>query len=118
MSREDDNNPVHLITHAIISNQIALNHNEAIKHTPYYKQDLKHKINILMPVLIKAEPEYDAFFNSVEGSTTQVYDAYDQFIKQVASVKIWDCENITAIIEAYKKDKKSLQGLVKKILRK
>ena len=111
-------NTVHKITHSIIANQIALNHNEAIKFTPYYKRELKQKINMLLPVLIKAEPDYDAFFSRIEGSTTEVYDVYNKFIESVASVPIWDCANITAIIEAYKKDPKSLQGLVNKILRK
>jgi len=103
------------ITHSIITNQIALNHNEAIKHTPFYKKELKQKINLLLPILIKAEKEYDDFFNNIEDSTSEVYKVYDDYIKAVASVPIYDAKNITMIIEAYKKDPKSIDGIVKKI---
>ena len=105
------------ITHSIVVNQIALNNNEAIKHTPYYKKELKQKLNLLMPELIKCEPEYDAFFDKVEDSTAHVYNVYETYIKTVASVPIWDAENITKIIEAYKKDAKSIEGICNKILK-
>lgn len=108
--------PVDKITHAIIINQIALNNNEAIKHTPFYKRSLKGALNKLMPELIKAEPDFDEFFNKVEGSTSDVYDAYEQYTKDISSVPIWDCQNISAIIHAYKIDPKSIQGIVNKIL--
>lgn len=104
------------ITHAIIVNQIALNHNEEIKHTNYYKQNLKRFLNLLLPELVKCEKEYDDFFSNVEKSTTEIYDAYDRYIKAVSSVPIWDCENITAMIEAYNLEQKPIQGIVNKIL--
>jgi hypothetical protein len=109
--------PTDKITHAIIINQIALNNNEALKFTPFYKQGLKNKLNQLMPELYNCEPEYDEFFNSLEDSTSDVYDVYEKYTKEIASVPIWDCENITLIIEAYKKDPKSIEGICKKILR-
>lgn len=109
---------VHKITHAIIINQIALNRNEAIKHTPHYKKDLKNRLNLLLKELIKAEPEFDAFFNNLESETNVVYDTYDEFLKAVASVPIWDCQNITHIINAYKQDPKSIEGICRKILKK
>ena len=105
------------ITHAIIINQIALNHNEAIKHTPYYKKGLKQKLNLLMPELIKTEKDYDEFFYKIEDSTSEVYKVYNEFLKAVASVPIWDCKNITLIIQAYSKDPKSIEGITKKILK-
>ena len=105
------------VTHSIIVNQIALNNNEAVKHTRFYKQGLKNKLNLLLSELVKHEPEYDKFFNSEEESTSKVYEAYDNYIKAVASVPIWDCENMTRLIEAFKKDPKSIEGIVNKILR-
>ncbi len=111
------NDPVHRITHSIIANQIALNNNEAIKHTPYYKRELKKKLNLLLPELYKAEKDYDDFFNNVEGQTVEVYEVYESFVKAIASVPIWDCTNIIAMIEAYKKDPASLKGIVNKINR-
>ena len=108
---------IHKITHAIIINQIALNHNEAIKHTPYYKKELKQELNLLIPELLKAEKDYDEFFDKIEDSTSEVYQVYDEFIKAVASVPIFDCQNVKLIIDAYKKDPKSIEGICKKILR-
>lgn len=105
------------ITHAIVVNEIAKNANHEIKFTPYYKGILKNRLNQLLPELYKCEPDYDEFFNSVEESTSVVYDAYNNYIKAVSSIPIWDCENITLIIEAYKKDSKSINGIVTKILK-
>jgi hypothetical protein len=105
------------ITHAIVVNEIAKNANYEIKFTPFYKGILKNRLNQLLPELYKCEPDYDAFFNSVEESTSVVYDVYDAYLKAVSSIPIWDCENITKIIEAYKKSPESIQGIVNKILK-
>lgn len=113
------NNPteseIHKITHAIIANELALNHNEAIKHTIFYKKGLKQKLNLLMPELYKAEKDFDEFFDTIEDSTKEVYNAYDEFIRTISGVKIWECRNISEIIKAYKKDAASIEGIVKKI---
>lgn len=105
------------VAQARIANQIALNINEALRRTPYYKHNFKRMLNMFLQELVKCEPEYDAFFNKLEDSTVQTYDVYDAYIKTVASVPIWDCLNITLIIEAYNKDPKSIEGICKKILK-
>ena len=105
------------ITHAIVVNEIAKNANYEIKFTPFYKGILKNRLNQLLPELYKCETDYDSFFNKVEESTSVVYDVYDTYLKAVASIPIWECQNITSIIEAYKKDPKSIQGIVNKILK-
>lgn len=105
------------ITHAIVVNEIAKNANHEIKFTPFYKGILKNRLNQLLPELYKCEPDYDAFFNSVEESTSVVYDVYDSYLKAVSSIPIWECQNITSIIEAYKKSPESIQGIVNKILK-
>lgn len=108
---------IHKITHSIIANQIALNKNEALKHTPLFKKDLKHKLNQLLPILIREEKSFDDFFNSVEEQTVQVYEIYEQYIEAVASVPIWDASEMTAVIQAFKADKKSVLGIAKKVLK-
>lgn len=105
------------ITHAIIINEIAKNANHEIKFTKYYKGILKNRLNQLLPELYKCEPDYDAFFEKVEDSTGVVYEVYENYIKAIGSIPIWECQNITSIIEAYKKDPKSIQGIVNKILK-
>lgn len=108
---------IHKITHSIIANQIALNKNEALKHTPVFKKDLKHKLNQLLPILIREEKSFDNFFNNVEDQTVQVYSIYEKYIEAVASVPIWEASEMTAVIEAFKLDPKSVLGIAKKVLK-
>lgn len=106
------------ITTSVMSCQIALNQLEAIKHTPYYKQSLKNKINAVLPELIKAETEhYDKFFEKESESTDAVYQVFENFAKRISQVPIYDMENIVTMIEAYNKDAKSMNGITNKILR-
>jgi hypothetical protein len=106
------------ITTSIISAQCTLNHLEEIKHTPYYKKELKNKLNLVLPELIKAEKtDYDSFFNLLGDSTSQVYDVYNAFLTTISKVPIYHMENIINIVRAYEKDKKSIEGIVNKILR-
>ena len=106
------------VTHSIIACQIAMNHLTELKHTNVYRHGVKRGINLLLPELIKAEADYDKFFNTKENETVNVYEVYERYMKAVASVPIWDCENIALIIEAYKKDPKAIEGIVQKVLRK
>jgi len=106
------------ITTSVMSCQIALNQLEAIKHTPYYKGLLKNKLNNVLPELIKAEQEhYDSFFEKHSDSTDHVYKVFELFIQRISKVPIYDMENICYMIDAYDKDKKSMNGITNKVLR-
>lgn len=106
------------ITTSVISTQIALNQLEAIKHTNYYKQGLKNKLNAVLPELIKAEKEhFDKFFEKESDSTVAVCQVFESFINVISKVPIYDMENICYMIEAYKKDSKSINGITNKILK-
>jgi len=101
-----------------MSTQIASNQLEAIKHTPYYKGVLKNKLNGITPELIKSEQDhYDKFFEAQSESTDHVYQVFENFIKRVSKVPIYDMENICYMIDAYDKDKKSMNGITNKVLR-
>lgn len=101
-----------------MSCEIALNQLEAIKHTPYYKQSLKNKINAVIPELIKAEQyHYDKFFEALSDSTDHVYKVFETFVKVISQVPIYDMENICYMIEAYNKDPKSMNGITNKIIK-
>lgn len=106
------------ITTSVISCQITLNQLDAIKHTPYYKQSLKSKINGIIPELVKAESQhYDKFFESQSESTDHVYKVFELFIERISKVPIYDMENICYMIDAYDKDSKSMNGITNKIIR-
>jgi len=106
------------ITTSVMSVQITLVQLEAIKHTPYYNKELKQKINLVLPLLIKAEQHhYDKFFESLSDSTDHVYQVFETFIKRISQVPIYDMENICYMIDAYDKDQKSMNGITNKILK-
>ena len=42
---------------------------------------------------------------------------YENFIKQISQVPIYDTENLLKMYEAYKKDAKSMNGITNKILK-
>ena len=106
------------ITTSVMSTQIALVQLEEIKHTGYYNKELKQKLNLVLPLLIKAEQEhYDKFFEKESDSTDHVYQVFENFIKRISKVPIYDMENICYMIDAYDKDAKSMNGITNKILR-
>ena len=106
------------ITTSVMSCQIALNQLESIKHTPYYKQSLKNKINAVLPELIKKESEhFDKFFETDSDATDVVYKVFEDFIKKICTIPIYDMESLSIVIDAFNKDKKSIEGICKKILR-
>ena len=101
-----------------MSCQIALNQLEQIKYTPYYKHAVKVRLNAALIELIKAESNhYDKFFDRDNEATDAVYSVFDTFIKKVSEIAIYDMENICHIIDAYRKDQKSIEGIVNKINR-
>lgn len=106
------------ITTSVIATQITLNLLHDIKHTSYYQKGLKNKLNLVYPELIKAEKEhYDKFFDVEDKATDQVYGVFEDFIKKIAGIPIYDMENIAYIIDAYHKDPKSINGICNKILK-
>lgn len=106
------------ITTSVMSCQIALNQLENIKHTSYYNGVLKNKINNIIPELVKKESEhYDKFFDADSTATDVVYKVFDDFIKKISLVPIYDMESLSIVIDAFNKDKKSIEGICKKILR-
>ncbi len=107
-----------LISQSFIINQIALDWNERIKHTKFYKHDLKKWLKMVQGVLFKAEEkEYDIIFETAEKETCQTYQVMQESIEEIASLGLHHLQNIAEIVKAYKKDPKSINGIVTKINR-
>lgn len=88
------------LTHSIISAQIALNQLEAIKHTPFYKQSLKNKLNTTIAELIECERNnYDKLFNVAENATVDVYQVFDEFLKLVSTIPVHRMDEIGNLIK-------------------
>lgn len=101
------------ITHAIIS----ANHTEFwLRQIPAKQAEknlLKRTIKSLQPYVMMSE-KLDA---CAEKSFEDVYDAHIQFLNEVSTIKLTESSELAAIIQAYKKDPKSILGITKKILK-
>ena len=64
----------------------------------------------------KSEKVIDTMFDVAEPNAVSVSDVIEKYVNTLA-VNIWDMENIVLIIEAYNKDPKSINGVVKKVLK-
>ena len=88
------------------------------KRRKYLKQELKKRIKLVQTELIKAEAaEYDKFFDKKERETIEIYNVVETCVKEIASLGLHHLEAMTEIVKAYKKDPKSIQGIVNKINR-
>lgn len=106
------------ITQSIIANEVAYNFNHDIKFTPYYKHQLKKYFRLLETELIKAQKtEFDVMFDKEEGITDEVHEKMAEMIREISSVGLFDFENITNIVRAYKSSPNSINGIVNKILK-
>lgn len=109
---------LHKITHSIIASQIALTKLEDLKHTRFYKKELKMRLNMAIKELMKAESEdYDSFWNALLKETQEVTKIYETYINAISSIPIWDASEMTAVIEAFLLDRKSISGIAKKVLK-
>lgn len=111
-----------IITHKIITSvlamQISSNILTDLQSTKVFKSSLKMHINRTIDALKEVEVKhYDNFFKTKENETSQVYEVYENFIKEISQVPIYDAENLITLYKAYKKDPKSMEGITNKILR-
>lgn len=106
------------IVKSIIANQVALDFNEAIKHTVYYKHNLKRLLKPVITELIKIEEgEFDDFLENVK-STVILHSVYSTFVEEAATLKLEEYGDIIKVIRAYKKNKASVMGIAKKLNKK
>ena len=57
------------------------------------------------------------FIEKKEDTTDEVSGFYAEFITEVSKIQIHQTHEITAILQAYKKDRSSILGITKKILK-
>ena len=106
------------INHIVISSQVLSYYIAAMKSDNYFTKVLLKFTNNFIEQLKTIEWKYfDKMFKKEEEAAVIVYETYDNFIKTIASVPIWEMQNVTKILEAYNKDPKSIEGIVKKTLR-
>ena len=107
------------VSQAIIVNQIALHYNSEIKHTKFYKHNLKKHLNLLIQELEKAEKkEFELMFekDNLDEIVINFQNLFCEMVNELATIDIQYVGEIAGIIKAYKKDSKSLLGITKKVL--
>lgn len=111
---------------AILANQNALAHNEVLKRTGAWKGDVKEHGNKLILTLIKAErKEFDKVqaaeekLEQFKGQNVidQAFAKSDKIIHLLARMVFTDYDDIETVLIATAKDKSSMLGIAKKILR-
>ena len=108
----------HKLITGVLAMQISQNILIDLQGLKLFKNSLKMQINRTIDLLTDVERKYyDDFFNSKESETSQVYEVYENFIKEISKVPIYDAENLLTLYKAYKKDPKSMEGITNKILR-
>jgi len=65
--------------------------------------------------LKKVNPHFEEFLKKKEDQTFEVVEVYEDFISEVSTVEMWECNDLARIIRMYKKDSSSILGIVSKL---
>ena len=60
---------------------------------------------------------FDEFTKHKEDSTDEILSNYEEFVYELSKIEMYDCSELTTILRAYRKDKGSVLGICKKVLR-
>jgi hypothetical protein len=106
------------LTNIIITSQILLNRLSDYKADYPLKLILKQNTNRLLENLKQIEKEYYDELDTVATDQMDVcYNVTDEFVQKISGVDLADMQNVMMIIDAYRKDPSSIEGIIKKILR-
>ena len=107
-----------VLAKSIIANQYALNQNDILKGTQYYKANIKKYGKPYYMALIKAEAnEYDKVFGVDSDKVSSVYDDLDKALNTLARSVFVDYNEVDIVLKALAKDRDSILGIAKKIMR-
>ena len=111
------NKKVKQVTESILITQLCLFMNEQIKGTNYYVKSLKNRGNLFLKELIKVEYIYDEMYNDKEESCTEVTNIVQDLVIKIGELGFENYGQLSLMIDAYKKDPKSIEGITRKILK-
>jgi len=106
------------INHIVISAQVLSYYISEMKSKNYFKTTLLNFVNKFLTQLKLIEWKYyDKMFEKESEAAIIVYETYDNFIKTISNIPIWEMQNVTKILEAYNENPKSMEGIVNKVLK-
>ena len=93
------------LTGSVILNQLALNFNEELKYTKFYKQNLKRTLNLTIKELVKAEEkEFDLVYDAEEKQTSYISENVMHIIMEITRNGFADMVVLGNMMIAHKKD--------------
>lgn len=108
-------------TRTIIACEIARTHIEnSLDIIPAVTMDAKHLRNALGNAINKLKviaPHIEDIQEEKENEAYMCLGIHDAYVREVTSIDIVEMEEITRNIQAWKKDRKSINGITNKILR-
>lgn len=104
------------VLHTAMAAQILQNYIIDMRANNWFTGVFKNFVNNFLQQFNKLESKFfDIYFDHKEEDTIELYDAYENYIKAVATVPLWEMKYMTDVIEAYHIDQKSIIGIAKKI---
>ena len=108
-----------MTTRAIIKAESLTNDLKTIKNTLPTVKGITSKLSFSLEKAINSlkifQPYFKEFLTVKEDETDDVSGYYDEFMHEVSQVELYYCHEVSAILQAYKKDRKSILGIVNKI---
>lgn len=101
------------LTHALIS----AHHTEFWLRQLPARQNIKNLLNRTIKALTPLTKMVEDFDEHIPNAYEDVYNLHIDLIEEFISVPLHEAGELTAVIQAFKKDKKSLLGISKKVLK-
>jgi len=98
--------------------QLLLETLDELKESSEYKGEFKVKLNAIYQMLDKGTKKYDDLYNATEEGTTAFYNVINNNVRNILSYTIPEVNILNIMIEAYNKDEKAINGIIKKVLSK
>lgn len=90
---------------SIISSQFALHNNEILKHTPYFKADVKKYGKPFILALIRAElKEFDKVDEVDSKRVGEIFEALDNLLNTISRAVFLDWHDLERVIKIYAKE--------------
>ena len=106
------------ILHAAIASQVLQNYIIDMRSQNWFTGVFKNFVNNFLEQFKKLESKFfDVYYNHKEEDTIKLYDVYDNYIKTMAKVPLWEMDNVKDLIDAYMLDPASMTGIAKKVIK-
>lgn len=105
------------IIHAIIACYNANFWLNEARNTKRYRQSTKNFLSRAVQNLTMFESNFDEIDNFAAEALQNVADPHHEYLKKIATISHNESGELSFIIDAYRKDSKSVLGISKKVMR-